>query len=133
MERTPDGAWRVGDDEREQTVALLHEHASSGRLDPDELGGRVEAALSARTRAELAELVTDLPAAPAKRPRPELVRFQRHLGVYVVMSLFFIAIWALSGGGSFWPAWAMLGWGIAVGLQGVKILLPGDDDGSTAA
>ena len=63
MER--DGAWRVGDDEREQTVALLHEHASSGRLDPDELGTRVEAALSARTRAELAEVVTDLPAASA--------------------------------------------------------------------
>jgi Domain of unknown function (DUF1707)/2TM domain len=120
-------AWRVGDEERERTVTLLHEHASRGRLEPDELDTRVEAALSARTRGELAELVGDLPAAPAKqRPRQDVVRFQRHLGVFTVMSLFFIAVWALSGGGYFWPAWAMLGWGIALGIQAVKLRFPGD-------
>jgi Domain of unknown function (DUF1707)/2TM domain len=119
-----DEAWRVGDEERERTVTLLHEHASHGRLDPEELDSRVEAALSARTRGELAELVTDLPAAPVKQRRPELVRFQRHLGVFAVMSLFFIAIWALSGAGYFWPAWAMLGWGIALGIQAVKLRYP---------
>jgi Domain of unknown function (DUF1707)/2TM domain len=121
-----DDGWRVGDEERERTVTLLHEHASHGRLDPDELDARVEAALAARTRGELAELVTDLPQAPAKRPRREVVRFQRHLGIFAVMSLFFIAIWALAGGGPFWPAWAMLGWGIALGIQAVRLRYPGD-------
>jgi hypothetical protein len=128
MERTPDGAWRVGDEERERTVATLHEHASSGHLDAEELDERVEAALQARTREDLAALVTDLPGKPVKRRRPEVVRFQRHLGLYVVMSLFFIAIWALGGGGSFWPAWAMLGWGIGLGFHAVRLLFPGDED-----
>ena len=31
-------------------------------------------------------------------------------GILVVM----IAIWAISGGGYFWPIWPMLGWGIGV-------------------
>ena len=39
-----------------------------------------------------------------------------------------LAIWALSGGGSFWPAWAMLGWGIALGMHGVRPLFPGDEE-----
>jgi hypothetical protein len=118
---------RVGDEERERTLTLLHEHASRGRLDPDELDSRVEAALQARTGTELAALTKDLPGPPApQRRRPEVVRFQRHLGIYTVMSLFFIAIWALGGGGPFWPAWAMLGWGIAVALQGVKLLFRDD-------
>lgn len=25
-----------------------------------------------------------------------------------------VGIWALSGGGHFWPAWVMLGWGVGV-------------------
>ena len=124
---------RVGDEERERTVATLHEHASRGRLDPDELDARVETALRARTGSELAALVTDLPrdlpgGPVAKRRRPEVVRFQRHLGIYAVMSLFFIAVWALAGGGPFWPAWAMLGWGIAIGFQAVRLRFPADDD-----
>jgi hypothetical protein len=125
---------RVGDEERERTVTLLHDHASRGRLDPDELDARVEAALQARTGAELAELVKDLPGtAVEKRRRPEVVRFQRHLGIFSVMSLFFVAVWALAGGGPFWPAWAILGWGIAIGFQWVRLRFPADDDDSPTA
>jgi Domain of unknown function (DUF1707) len=33
-------AWRVGDEERERTVTLLHEHASRGRLPQHGAGDR---------------------------------------------------------------------------------------------
>jgi len=122
---------RVGDDERERVVATLHEHASRGRLDPEELDERVERALGARTRADLESLTRDLPEeAPrrASRPSTAVERFRRHVGIFTVMMLFFVAIWALGGGGPFWPAWAALGWGIALGIQGVRLLTPGADD-----
>jgi Domain of unknown function (DUF1707)/2TM domain len=127
-----EGLVRIGDEERERTVALLHEHASRGRLDPEELDDRVERALRARTRADLAALTADLPeatAAPPSRRRPSLraQKFRRNVGIWAVMSVFFILIWAAGGGGSFWPVWPILGWGLALGIQAVK-LATGDDD-----
>ena len=40
-----------------------------------------------------------------------------HSRVYVVTNAFLIAVWAMAGGGYFWPAWVILGWGLAVVLQ----------------
>ncbi len=37
-----------------------------------------------------------------------------HLVVYVVVNAMLIGIWAISGGGYFWPAWVLLGWGVGV-------------------
>src|SRR3954454_1154216 len=129
---------RVGDDERERTVATLHRHAERGRLEPEELDQRVSAALSARTAGELAVLTRDLPdetpeePAPARRlpgaRRIAVQRWRRHAAVWFVMSLFFIAIWAATGGEEFWPIWPILGWGLAVALQGAKLLTPHDDE-----
>lgn len=126
------GLVRIGDEERERTVALLHEHASRGRLDPEELDDRVERALRARTRGDLAALTADLPdaAAPApspRRPSRGVHKFRRSIGIWAVMSVFFIAIWAAGGGGSFWPVWPILGWALALGIQGVKLLTGGDE------
>jgi hypothetical protein len=45
-------------------VEILRVAAGDGRLTADELDERLEAALTARTYAELAALTTDLPAAP---------------------------------------------------------------------
>ncbi len=39
--------------------------------------------------------------------------FWRTLGIFVIVSLILTAVWALSGGGYFWPVWAMFGMGIA--------------------
>jgi Domain of unknown function (DUF1707)/2TM domain len=130
---TPEDSVRIGDEERERAVAQLHEHAARGRLDPEELDERVERALQARTRSDLAPLLRDLPAARhgtgvRRRPRRDVAGFKRHLGLFAVMALFFVVLWALSGGGSFWPAWAVLGWGIAIGIHGVKLLWPADDE-----
>jgi len=36
----------------------------------------------------------------------------------VGMLAFFVLIWALTGGGYFWPVWPALGWGIGVAMHG---------------
>jgi len=40
--------------------------------------------------------------------------FATHVVAYVVVNAAFVAIWALTGGGYFWPAWLLGLW--AVGL-----------------
>ena len=63
---TTDGAGllRVGHRERQATVVTLRDAAAEGRLDPAELAERTRAALAARTYADLARLVADLPPLP---------------------------------------------------------------------
>src|SRR5438309_4456330 len=53
---------RASDTERERAATRLREHASAGRLTMDELAGRLETALAARTQGELDALFEDLPA-----------------------------------------------------------------------
>ena len=63
-----DPEMRASQEERERVVDLLRTHAGEGRLELDELEERVEAALGARTRGDLAALVADLPgSAPSRR------------------------------------------------------------------
>ena len=40
-----------------------------------------------------------------------------HVVVYVVVNAMFVAMWAISGAGYFWPAWIMLGWGVGLMLN----------------
>ncbi len=40
-----------------------------------------------------------------------------HLVTYVVINAMLVGIWAISGGGYFWPAWVLLGWGVGVVLN----------------
>ncbi len=37
--------------------------------------------------------------------------------MYVVINVFLVGVWALSGAGFFWPAWVLLGWGLALVLH----------------
>lgn len=62
---TPD--IRVSNQERDAAVVMLGEHLSTGRLELDEYEERCGRAAVARTRGELEELFTDLPA-----PHPDL-------------------------------------------------------------
>jgi hypothetical protein len=59
------GKMRAGDADRDRVVERLNIAYSEGRLSKDEHDGRLENALSARTYADLDQLVTDLPAARA--------------------------------------------------------------------
>jgi hypothetical protein len=55
---------RVSHAEREQVVAALQRHTAAGRLTLDEFSERVDHALAAVTRADLAKVTGDLPAEP---------------------------------------------------------------------
>ncbi|MEU7828730.1 MULTISPECIES: DUF1707 domain-containing protein [unclassified Nonomuraea] len=52
---------RIGDAEREQTMADLREHFAQGRLDREELDQRLDRTLGARTARDLAQITADLP------------------------------------------------------------------------
>jgi hypothetical protein len=68
---------RASHEDRDQTVEQLRVAAGDGRIDPEELEQRVEAALTARTYGQLAALIADLPTGPVARvagaatPRPK--------------------------------------------------------------
>jgi hypothetical protein len=109
---------RASDAERERAAARLREHASAGRLTMDELAGRVETALAARTHGELEALFEDLPARsghdPARRAQAKAHEVRIHVRTYLWVSLGLVVLWAVTGMGYFWPMWPMLGWGIGV-------------------
>ena len=54
--------------------------------------------------------------------------FVIHARTYVVINAFLIAIWAMAGGGYFWPAWVILGWGVAVVLQAMATFAHSSND-----
>ena len=61
---------RAADADRDRVVERLNVAYSEGRLSKDEHDGRLENALSARTYADLDQLVTDLPVARATAVTP---------------------------------------------------------------
>jgi len=71
----PDASLRVSDAERDETLRILGDHASVGRLTLDELEERSGRALAAKTRGELATLTGDLPQEAGQgRPAPTPAR-----------------------------------------------------------
>jgi hypothetical protein len=69
-----DASLRVSDAERDETLRILGEHASVGRLTLDELEERSGRALAAKTRGELATLTADLPHEAGQVPAPAPAR-----------------------------------------------------------
>lgn len=66
-----DSDKRIGDAERDAAVESLREHHVAGRLTPDEFTERMEAALQARTRADLDPLFADLPETATTPPQAQ--------------------------------------------------------------
>lgn len=68
-----------------------------------------------------------VPAAPASerdqaRKRLEMRhKFQGDVAAYVVVNLFLVGIWAVSGFGYFWPGWVLAGWGLLLTLDAWNI------------
>lgn len=83
---------RIGDADRETALKALGEHLSAGRITVDEYGERSAQVTAAKTRRELADLFTDLPAphpvfgeppkqaAPVPRPSGPVPYLDRPLG-----------------------------------------------------
>jgi hypothetical protein len=95
----PDPRMRIADSDRERAMADLAMHYADGRLDHEEYDERLDAIWTARTRADLALLFSDLPRmqpaqpsrTPARAPRPAGSRFRVPLvpliAVLVVLSI----------------------------------------------
>jgi hypothetical protein len=117
---TSAGSLRVGDAERELVADRLADHHAAGRLTFDELDERLTATWSARTRAELAAILVDLPASAPRPPTPSAPRtrpptgWRGHLASYLAVIAALWLIWALTGSGYPWPIWPMLGWGLGL-------------------
>ena len=119
---------RASDAEREATAERLRVAAGDGRLDPEELDQRLEAAYRARTVGALAELTRDLPVPAGEAPRPERAwatqAVRARLATFIVVNTICIAIWAASGtDGGFWPIWVIFGTGIGLFATLVRNLL----------
>jgi hypothetical protein len=65
-----DRSLRVGDKERDSVGEILRERHLEGRLDPDEFQARLERCLSAKTYADLDELIADFPRHEDERYQP---------------------------------------------------------------
>ena len=61
---------RVSDNDRERAMADLAGHYADGRLDHEEYDERLDAIWTARTRADLAVLFSDLPRPQVTYPSP---------------------------------------------------------------
>lgn len=71
---------RASHADRDRVVDVLTVAAGDGRLTAEELDERVEAALSTRTRGELAALTADLPTAADAAPAKDVVRIEQQGG-----------------------------------------------------
>ena len=65
-----DDQLRVSDDERQAVVDRLREHTTHGRLTLDEFADRTGEALAAVTRADLQQVLRDLPDMAPPAPEP---------------------------------------------------------------
>src|SRR5437660_7038376 len=110
---------RIGDAERGQAAEELKRHCSDGRLTLDEYSERLDEVFAARTYADLARALRDLPGplrltdgtSRTDRRRgfsPQLPRGPKVVAVLVV-------IWALTGAGAFfWPAVPLFIFGVCL-------------------
>jgi hypothetical protein len=85
---------RVSDADRDSAMAELGDHFQAGRLDNEEFGQRLDAAASARTRADLDQLLADLPRPVPAAPHIAPQRGRQAAAVAAVLGS--IAIAALS-------------------------------------
>jgi hypothetical protein len=89
---------RIGDAERDATMAQLRDHFVAGRLTLDELTERLDLALAAKTQGQIDSLMADLPRPPrAARGRPPEPAGDQDAGRFLVFALllFALATWIL--------------------------------------
>jgi uncharacterized protein DUF1707 len=96
-----DRSFRVGDRERESVNEILREAHLEGRLDSDEFQARLERCMTAKTYAELDELIADVPQGVDERRRPRQLWVPRPWPLAFLLPLVLVA--AIAFGGHF--AW----------------------------
>jgi Domain of unknown function (DUF1707) len=126
---------RASDEDREQLITELNEHAVAGRLSTEELEERLQVAYAARTTGELDALRRDLPLTSSQaalshaQRRAQLSRrlIQETggtLGVFVLCT----GIWLVSGAhGQFWPVWVLVVVALTLARSGWALYGPAPD------
>jgi hypothetical protein len=125
---------RASDADRDRAAALLREHHAAGRLTAEEFGERLDAALDAKTRGEIDDLLTDLPVIDLYRLPDEGLRRAaglphqslRHsdaarlpavqpgtaaMGAWGAVAGAFVGVWAVLaviGVGTWFPWWLLI-------------------------
>jgi hypothetical protein len=118
---------RAGDRDREKAADRLGQALAQGYLAMDEYETRLQAAFTAHTRAELRQLVADLPLDRIRRNDPRRQAARRaaarrgvriHVSGYLAMVVIVLGVWlavgVTAGAWYFWPIWPILGAGIGV-------------------
>ena len=112
-------ALRASDADRERVVEILRQHSVEGRITADEFEERMAAAYQAKTMGALAELTGDLPVDLAEHTRRQaelarrgsgrpLSKYARaEISGWASLAVILTTIWAVSGGGYYWPAWPL--------------------------
>jgi len=112
------GHLRASDADRDQVAERLRSAAGEGRIATDELDERLGAAFAARTYAELAAVVADLPgpgpgAHPTRR-RSGGITVSPLMGVAIALAIaipvMIAMIFVLTGIVAGWMLWAVAGW-----------------------
>ena len=112
--RRPESNLRASDAERDEVAQALSEHFAEGRLDQVEFDERLGAAMSAKTRGDLATLVSDLPSVGQSAPvKVGHTRRSRIPVPLIAVVLFFVVAssndgWHHGGGPSFIPILPLL-------------------------
>lgn len=57
---------------------------------------------------------------PAEKKR----KFLKDFRVYLAMSVFFVVLNVMTGGGTFWAIWPILGWGLGIVIKGMSLYGP---------
>jgi hypothetical protein len=102
-----DRQLRAGDSEREAVAEILRQQHLDGRLNGDEFQERLERCLTAKTYAELDELIADLPSQEAQQRRAGQTWGPRPWP-FALLPLALIAAIAFSGGHLIWLAFPLL-------------------------
>jgi hypothetical protein len=128
-----EGRLRASDADRDRVAAVLRQHCSAGRLTFEELSERLGQVYEARTLDQLFALTNDMPD-PEPHPqlgeylprlRPTVPARRRALAVdaatYAVISAVLVTVWAVTGGGYFWPMWLIIVWGALLAVHAVSV------------
>jgi hypothetical protein len=129
---------RVADEDREQLVSELREHALAGRLSSEELEERVGGAYRAITRADLDAIRADLPVSSTsvalalrKRKGQLRRRLAQEAGGGIGLSALSVGVWLLTGQhhghADFWPAWVIGATMLPVIRDSWRLFGPGSD------
>lgn len=99
-----DPGLRIGDAERNAVAETLSQHFSEGRLDATELKERLDRAMGAKTRGDLAGLTSDLPPLPRPpAPPPSLLGRMALWGALCLFLAAFVVPWHIVG----WQPWVI--------------------------